>query len=163
MARLFSIFFCFVAPTLADYAVLPEEATGPNMLTCILMDACVHVVSRLRVCRCAFLFPLTSSCSMSPLQIMSLRNHQSDPRLFATYFSSVIHKHATLSKPSKSLTSNPYRSQATAAGGLHFDLILPSDSNTVPVLVDTFEGDSTAYQRNYTEECEGWCLCLRSA
>lgn len=72
MARLFSIFFCFVAPTLADYAVLPEEATGPNLLTRILMDACMHVASRLRVRRCAFLFPLPSSCSMSPLQMMSL-------------------------------------------------------------------------------------------
>lgn len=72
MARLFSIFFCFVAPTLADYAVLPEEATGPNLLTHILMDACMRVASRLWVRRCAFLFPLPSSCSMSPLQMMSL-------------------------------------------------------------------------------------------
>lgn len=72
MARLFSIFFCFVAPTLADYAVLPEEETGPNLLTRILMDACMRVASRLRVRRCVFLFPLPSSCSMSPLQMMSL-------------------------------------------------------------------------------------------
>lgn len=71
MARLFSIFFCFVAPTLADYAVLPEEA-GPNLLTRILMDACMRVASRLQVHRCAFLLPLPSSCSMSPLQMMSL-------------------------------------------------------------------------------------------
>lgn len=72
MARLFSIFFCFVAPTLADYAVLPEEATGPNLLTRILMDACMCVASRSQVRRCTFLFPLPSSCSMSPLQMMSL-------------------------------------------------------------------------------------------
>lgn len=94
---------------------------------------------------------------MSPLQMMSLIiTESSPPPPFVTYFSSVIHKQGTLSRPSKSLTSKPYRSQATAwvqwgggVGGLHSDLILPSDNNTVPVLVDTFGGDSTAYQQNY--------------
>lgn len=119
MARLFSIFFCFVAPTLADYAVLPEDATGPNLLTRILMDACMRVASRLRV-------PVSSSLVLFHESITDdVINHQSDPRLFATYFSSVIHKHATLSKPSKSLTPNPYRSQATAAGGLHLIWFFP--------------------------------------
>lgn len=74
MARLFSIFFCFVAPTLADYAVLPEEATGPNLLTRILIDACMRVASRLRVRRRMFLLSPPPSCSMSPLQMMSLIN-----------------------------------------------------------------------------------------
>lgn len=58
MARLFSIFFCFVAPTLADYAFLPEEAAGANLLTRILMAARMCVASTILDCRCAFELPL---------------------------------------------------------------------------------------------------------
>lgn len=72
MACLFSVFFCFVAPTLADYAFLPEEAVHGKPVD-THFNGCWHAC-RIQnmgssLCICASFSP---SCSMSPLQMMSL-------------------------------------------------------------------------------------------
>lgn len=95
------------------------------------------------------------SCSLSPLQMMSLIIPESPPpppplcHIFLLSHSQTRYSVKAFKVTYIQPLSFPSHSVGAVRGVLHSDLILPSDNNTVPVLVDAFGGDSTTYQQNY--------------
>lgn len=122
------------------------------------MPACVsHLDCGFASVRFCFLFP--PSYSTSPLQMMSLITRAWPPSLCHIFLLSHSQtRHSVKAFKVTYIQPLLFLSHSCGGGGCILIWFFPSDSNTEPVLVDTFGGDSTAYQRNYAAECEVWRL-----